>query len=176
MPEIKGDLRSFTVAPTRCAALGTFCCGIDGSRAEIEVDKLVAEYHSGVRSDAEIRVTKDSSGALVGVTGFGLEPTLLEHPQLSAREDYAYISLVGLSKDFRGFTKGGSPLGDVLLTDVLEQIESKWGDRIRGVLAQLDPRNDHARELAERHGFEEVFKAAERRYDSWYRLLTCAPR
>jgi ribosomal protein S18 acetylase RimI-like enzyme len=69
-----------------------------------------------------------------------------------------YISLLGLSEQYRGRKKAGRRLGDLILQDVLREISKRWCGT-PNVLVQVNPNNTHGRNLFERHGFRMIIRA-----------------
>jgi ribosomal protein S18 acetylase RimI-like enzyme len=158
MPEIEGDLDSFAVDPRRYAPLKRFRCGTGESRPEREVDKMTREYAKGARRADLFRVTVEQPAKLLGLAAF--QPAAFSQPVLAQVNGYPYISLIGVSREFRGCKKAGVRPGDVVLLDALRTINShgQWGDA-PDIFALVDPNNGPSCALFERHGFEVVIAA-----------------
>jgi ribosomal protein S18 acetylase RimI-like enzyme len=158
MPEIEGDLDSFAVDPRRYPLLRRFRCGIGDSRAEREVDKMAREYAKGARRAHVFRVTVEQPGGLVGLAA--VQPAGFSHPVLAQVNGYPYISLIGVSREYRGRVKGNLRPGDFVLRDALRTIngQSRWGPA-PDIFALVDPNNTPSCALFERHGFEVVIAA-----------------
>jgi ribosomal protein S18 acetylase RimI-like enzyme len=157
-----GELRSRTADPSSYAELVGFSCGNGTERAEREVNKIVAACCAGKRPKATLRVTRDgAAGAIVGVSAIERGLLDIRHRDFSRErfKDAAYISVIGLSKHYRGERRRGDGprLGDRLLVDALRHIRDTWPEGMPHVLSVVDPSNDASRSLFERHGFEYVF-------------------
>ena len=159
MASIVGPLRGRYVGPWDDVLSG-FNCGT-GTKPEKEVNKLVADFHAGRKSQCEMRVVEEGpTGALVGVCCF--RRLLLGKALLpDADWDALYIAVIGLSKPFRGcrLLADGSSMGDVVLCDSLGEIKMRWGEQqMPAVTAMVSPRNKPSWNLFTRHGFEEWIK------------------
>jgi ribosomal protein S18 acetylase RimI-like enzyme len=149
------DLVSFAVRPNLYAQLRRFCCGEGEHRSEREVNKIVREWASGRRKDGTFRVTVERH-QLVGVAAF--EAATASHQGLARFAGSPYISVLGLSEQYRGRAMAGRRLGDLVLEDALRAINTRW----RGtpdVLAHVNPNNTHGCDLFERNGFRMIVPA-----------------
>jgi hypothetical protein len=162
-----GDLESFAVDPRRYAQLRRFCCGSSGHRSEREVNRIVREYASGRHKDGTFRVTVESR-RLVGVAAF--QAAAASHPDLGPYAGSPVISVMGLSRQYRGRAIAGRRLGDLVLEDALRAINAHW----RGtpnVFLLVNPNNTHGRDLFERHGFRMIVPARrDGKTDALFRL------
>jgi ribosomal protein S18 acetylase RimI-like enzyme len=155
LTQIEGDLVSFAVRPNRYVQLRRFCCGGSEHRSEREVNQIVREWASGRRKDGTFRVTVERH-QLVGVAAF--QPATASHQDLAPFAGSPYISVLGLSEQYRGRATAGRRLGDLVLEDALRAINTRW----RGtpdVLVQVNPNNTHGRNLFERNGFRMIVPA-----------------
>jgi ribosomal protein S18 acetylase RimI-like enzyme len=153
--EIEGDVESFAVNPKLYAQLRRFCCGNSGHRSEREVNRIVREYASGRHKDGAFRVTVERR-RLVGVAAF--QAATASHPDLGPYAGSPVISVLGLSEQYRGRTMAGRRLGDLVLEDALQAINTRW----RGtpnVYLLVNPNNTHGRSLFERNGFRMIVRA-----------------
>ena len=153
--EIEGDLHSFAVDPKRYPPLRRFRCGPNERRSEREVNEMVRGYTSGKTKDGIFRVTIETH-RLVGVTA--VRTATASQPDLGRYAGTPYISLLGLSEQYRGRKKAGRRLGDLILQDVLREISKRWCGT-PNVLVQVNPNNTHGRNLFERHGFRMIIRA-----------------
>jgi ribosomal protein S18 acetylase RimI-like enzyme len=155
MSEITGDLDSFAVDPRLYAPLKRFSCGKGGSRAEREVNQMAREYAAGKRKCDGFRVTVERPAELAGIAAY----QGVQIPRIGSLVQ-AYISVIGVSEDFRGRKKGSARLGDFVLMDVLGAIgvDSRWGPS-PPVFALVDPNNEPSCALFRRHGFQVVIPA-----------------
>jgi ribosomal protein S18 acetylase RimI-like enzyme len=158
MPEIEGDLDSFAVDPRQYSRLRRFRCGDAITRPEQEVDKMAREYAKGARSAYIFRVTVEQPNGLVGLIAF--QPAGFSQPVLAQVNGYPYISLIGVSREYRGHTQGSLRPGDFVLRDALHAISAhrRWGPT-PDIFALVDPNNAPSCNLFERHGFEVVIAA-----------------
>jgi ribosomal protein S18 acetylase RimI-like enzyme len=153
--EVEGDVESFAVNPKLYAPLRRFCCGSNERRSEREVNRIVREYASGRHRDGTFRVTV-ARRRLIGVAVF--QAAAASHPDLGRYAGSPYISVLGLSEQYRGCTTTGRRLGDLVLEDALRAINMCW----RGgpdVLVLVNPNNTHGRNLFERNGFRMIVPA-----------------
>ena len=162
--EIEGELRSFAVDPKHYPPLRRFSCGTGERRSEREVNEMVRGYASGRPKDAVFRVTVEPHG-LVGVTAIRTATASL--PVLGRYPGSPYISVIGLSEQYRGRKKDGRRLGDLILEDALREISRRWGGT-PNVLILLNPNNTHGRNLFERHGFRMIIRARSDEFDALF--------
>ena len=163
MTEVEGDLDSFAVDPKHYAPLRRFSCGKRGRRSEQEVNRLVREYASGKHKGGTFRVTVQGPKGLVGVAAF--QATAPSQPMLGQFSGSPYISVIGLSDRYRGRTRDGLRLGDLVLVDVLRAINDSWGGA-PDTFALVDPNNRDSRGLFERHGFRMIVPAVANGHDA----------
>jgi ribosomal protein S18 acetylase RimI-like enzyme len=170
MRSIVGPLRSRYVEPASYRAFDGFTCG-GRAKPEREIDKLVADFHAGRKSQCEMRVTEDTAaGALVGLCCFR-RVVLGRNVLPRANWDALYVAAIGLGEPYRRcrLLADGSRMGDVVLTDALHEFDRRWGvERMPAIVALVSPSNDASLRLFRRHGFEEFIPAVGTG-DAWFR-------
>lgn len=153
--EIQGRVESFAVNPKLYPQLRRFCCGESEHRSEREVNRIVHEYASGRCKEGTFRVTIERH-RLVGVAAF--QAAKASHPDFGPFAGSPQISVLGLSRQYRGSTMGGRRLGDLVLEDALRAINARWHGTPDVVLL-VSPNNTPGRALFERHGFRMIVPA-----------------
>lgn len=182
MPEIAGELHSSSEDATECSELESFSCG-DGRlpSAEGAVQRIVAKHRGGGVKGTTFRVTREyPAGSLVGVAAIEWPGLIYRHPSFptAAFADAALIDVLSLAEAYRGGFRSasGERLGDVLMRDALQFIESESEEQlIVPVQAIISPENLPSQALATRFGFKKPFDTEP---DLWYlrpRGLPIAP-
>jgi ribosomal protein S18 acetylase RimI-like enzyme len=127
-------------------------CGNRGSKPERDVNRLVREYARGKRRRVVFRATVEVPTKLLGVAAF--QPGVFEEPGLVAMNGFPYVSVVGVSEDYRARRKDGVRAGDLVLLDVLGAInvDARW-EGTPDVSVLVNPSNGPGCALLKRHGF-----------------------
>jgi ribosomal protein S18 acetylase RimI-like enzyme len=157
MAEIEGDLVAFDVNPRAYQPVRRFRCGDGDERAEREVNKMARDYATGKRQCPIFRVLMEQPiGQVVGIVA--IHPANFSQPALAPINGFPYISVIGVSAEYRGMRKEGLRPGDHVLRDALRVINGAWGG-VPDIFALVDPKNQPSCALFGRHGFEVVIHA-----------------
>jgi ribosomal protein S18 acetylase RimI-like enzyme len=170
VPVLTGSLSFRTIDPTADPVLDGFCCGERGKRSENDVHGVIRQLRSGERTIPEVRVAEEvPPGRLVGVVAVG--QIGFQDRRLVAYNGAPYITVIALSKDYRGAENrgDGSPLGDFLMVDALTLIDRRRGGGMPRVFAFVDEANAASCELFQRHGFELIIRAISPEADALFR-------
>jgi ribosomal protein S18 acetylase RimI-like enzyme len=166
VPDLSSAPRTRVVDPTLTPALGAFTCG-GGSSYETEVDQIVTSLYSPGAGVGAVIVAEDvDSGDLIGVCWIMARPL----PPPTPVPDAAYVGVIGVHEAFRGWRlpDGATRIGDFLLHDGLDKIQTGWGGGpMPPVWALVAPANAASHSLFERHGFGLIPLGAN--YDMRYR-------
>lgn len=160
MPTIEGELRTQTEDPRNCPGLVDFRCGDGRLPAEAVVEEIILGYRTFENRSLSVRVTREDSGAIVGLAGIkkrGIRLRNYPFLQQDAYRDATLIEVLALNEPYRGgggwVNDQGVPVSQVVLMDALAFIDGLFEGPIRPVQAIIAPENRPSRDLVEYHGF-----------------------